>query len=309
MDYYKRFMGDYQRDTGDLSLAQHGAYTVLLDHYYSVRKPLPASMEKLHRLCRATTKPEQDAVETVVEQFFPLQGDGLRHNWRADQELEKWEEMAESNREKGKLGGRPKRKPDDNPPGNPEGNPQLNPPGFYRDTKLGLDDSPDETRKVPMAKPGNNPLQIQNPNPDPEARNQSQTRKTRAHEGGEQITGGGEAESLDSLPFEQAIMKAFPTDPNPPNWMMALRNARDLVEDGLSTWPKLVAVAQAYGRYLLAGGASVNIAAHNFFDRRKGSHWDQAWDPPDAGGARGGPAKKRWHPDDGDPTEPKVAAS
>jgi uncharacterized protein YdaU (DUF1376 family) len=169
MDYYKRFMGDYQRDTGDLSLAQHGAYTVLLDHYYSVRKPLPASMEKLHRLCRATTKAEQDAVESVVEEFFPIASDGLRHNYRADQELDKWEEMAESNREKGKLGGRPKRKAEGNPPGNPDGNPPGNHPGSSRDTKSPINGSPGETRTVPMAKPGNNPLQIQNPNPDPEA--------------------------------------------------------------------------------------------------------------------------------------------
>lgn len=165
MDYYKRFMGDYQRDTGDLSLAQHGAYTVLLDHYYSVRKPLPASMEKLYRLCRATTKIEQDAVETVVEEFFPVRDDGLRHNWRADQELEKWEEVAEASRENGKLGGRPKKKPGNNPAGNP----QVNHPGSSRDTSSRPNDTPDETQTVPTAKPRNNLLQIQTPNPNPEA--------------------------------------------------------------------------------------------------------------------------------------------
>lgn len=26
MDYYKRYMGDYERDTGHLSLTAHGAY-------------------------------------------------------------------------------------------------------------------------------------------------------------------------------------------------------------------------------------------------------------------------------------------
>jgi uncharacterized protein YdaU (DUF1376 family) len=158
MDYYKRFMGDYQRDTGHLSLAQHGAYTVLLDHYYSLRKPLPTAMEELHRLCRATTKAEQAAVERVVDEFFRVGDDGRRHNWRADEEIAKWEEFAQENREKGKLGGRPKK--------NPEGNPT----GSVRD-------NPEETRRVssgfekgPISKPGENPLQNPNPNPDPEAR-------------------------------------------------------------------------------------------------------------------------------------------
>jgi hypothetical protein len=90
----------------------------------------------------------------------------------------------------------------------------------------------------------------------------------------------GHESLVDSLPYEQAIQAAFPQGPNPPNWTMAIRNARDLVDDGLSTWPDLVAVCERYARYLSAGGASVNIAAHNFFDRRKGNHWQLPWNPP-----------------------------
>lgn len=163
MDYYKRYMGDYQRDTGHLSLTAHGAFGMLLDHYYSRRKPLPADLEALHRICRATTKPEQQAVNGVAEEFFPVEDDGLRHNGRADEEIVKWEAMAEENREKGKLGGRPKKNPTVNPEGNPNGNPTGYQNGTHQQTKR-------ETHRGRFTKPGENPLQLlsQKPNPDPE---------------------------------------------------------------------------------------------------------------------------------------------
>jgi uncharacterized protein YdaU (DUF1376 family) len=104
MDYYKRYMGDYQRDTGHLSLAAHGAFTLLLDHYYSIRKPLPASLEDLYRLCRAMTRPEQSAVRTVAEDFFPVGQDGLRHNSRADREIDTWKQLSEEASASGKKG-------------------------------------------------------------------------------------------------------------------------------------------------------------------------------------------------------------
>lgn len=104
MDYYKRYMGDYGRDTGHLSIEQHGAYILLLDHYYSRGKPLMASIPALCRLCRAVTKSEQLSVTAVVEEFFPLAADGLRHNKRADEELAKWEELSSQASEAGKRG-------------------------------------------------------------------------------------------------------------------------------------------------------------------------------------------------------------
>ena len=35
MIFYKRYLGDYQRDTGHLSMLEHGAYTLLLDAFYA----------------------------------------------------------------------------------------------------------------------------------------------------------------------------------------------------------------------------------------------------------------------------------
>jgi uncharacterized protein YdaU (DUF1376 family) len=98
--YYRFFPGDYQRDTGDLTLVEHGAYRVLLDHYYTCG-PLPSEMDRLYRLCRAFSTEEQTAVSTVVERFFQPNGNRLR-NRKADKELSEREAFIEMQREKGR---------------------------------------------------------------------------------------------------------------------------------------------------------------------------------------------------------------
>jgi uncharacterized protein YdaU (DUF1376 family) len=161
VNFYKRYIGDYQRDTGHLSLLEHGVYTVLLDHYYARRSPLPGDIAVLCRLCRANTKAERRAVKAVAEQFFPVTADGLRMNARAARELEKWETQARHNREVGKLGGRPPTKAKgingtDNPSGNPDANPGAN-PEITREV----------SREKPEGEPAGNPLQ----NPETRIRN------------------------------------------------------------------------------------------------------------------------------------------
>jgi uncharacterized protein YdaU (DUF1376 family) len=115
MNYYERYCGDYQRDTAHLSLAEHGAYTMLLDTYFSVEKPLPEDFSSLYRVCRAMTRLEQQAVKTVAEQFFPVShDDGLRHNPRADREIARARPKIEAARINGRKGGRPPRAASEN---------------------------------------------------------------------------------------------------------------------------------------------------------------------------------------------------
>ena len=110
VNYYERYCGDYQRDTAHLSLAEHGAYTMLLDTYFSVEKPLPKELPGLYRICRAMTRVEQQAVKAVAEEFFPVsEVDGLRHNARADREIAKARPKIEAARINGRKGGRPPR--------------------------------------------------------------------------------------------------------------------------------------------------------------------------------------------------------
>ena len=107
MNWYKHYMGDYARDTAHLTILQHGTYRLLLDHYYATEKPLQAHIPTLQRIIRATTPDEQDAVRTVLKEYFCLEGEFYTHS-RADKELTKYEAQVEHNRTVGKLGGRPR---------------------------------------------------------------------------------------------------------------------------------------------------------------------------------------------------------
>lgn len=109
MNYWRRYPGDYAADTQHLTLAQHGAYTLLLDHYYAREGPLPMGLD-LFRICRAVTPVEKKAVLAVADEFFPLDGD-VRRNRRADRELAIARQKIETARENGsKSAGRPRRK-------------------------------------------------------------------------------------------------------------------------------------------------------------------------------------------------------
>jgi len=85
--WYPRYYGDYMRDTAHLTLTEHGVYTVLLDHYYATGAALPDDPQALIRVCRAYEDAERQAVLKIAADFFPVNGDGKRHNKRADREL------------------------------------------------------------------------------------------------------------------------------------------------------------------------------------------------------------------------------
>lgn len=103
MNYYRRYVGDYLRDTADLSLAEHGAYCLLLDYYYAEERPLPLEKRSLYRKVRAMDAAEQRSVDTVLERFFHLADDGYRHK-RVDHEIA----VSQQARANGGKGGRPR---------------------------------------------------------------------------------------------------------------------------------------------------------------------------------------------------------
>jgi uncharacterized protein YdaU (DUF1376 family) len=117
MHYYPHHIGDYQRDTATLSLAEHGAYRLLMDAYYVGEAPLPDDHTALCRIVRAMTKAERDAVATVMAAFFKSKDGKLVHK-RIAHEIAAYKANADKNRENGKKGGRPpKQKPTENPVG------------------------------------------------------------------------------------------------------------------------------------------------------------------------------------------------
>lgn len=132
VNYYERYLGGYAKKTGHLELAGHGAYTLMLDTYYSTERPLPADYASLYRICRAIAKSEQEVVRKVADEFFPAGADGLRHNERADAEIAKAQKRIDAAKVNGKGGGRP---PKINPPDNPPGYVPDNPPGAETETQ------------------------------------------------------------------------------------------------------------------------------------------------------------------------------
>lgn len=122
MNYYYRYPGDYSRDTQDLSLAEHGAYALLLDALYATEKPLPKNPVGLYRVARAFTQEEQQAVSNVICRFFVETEDGYV-NTRACSEIDSAKARIDAARENGKKGGRKQKKTQTEPSQEPGGNP------------------------------------------------------------------------------------------------------------------------------------------------------------------------------------------
>lgn len=97
MNYYKHYIGDFQRDTSHLSLTERGAYLALIHHYYATEKPLPSDHNALCRIAGAMSKQERDAVK-VAMRFFTKMESGLVHA-RIEAEIEKAGKRSDTNRE------------------------------------------------------------------------------------------------------------------------------------------------------------------------------------------------------------------
>ena len=117
MNYYKRHIGDYMKDASHLSLLEHGVYMRLLDVYYTREAPIP--VDQAARLISARTKEEKAALEVVTCEFFMVV-DGAYTQTRCDSEIATMQQKTETNREVGRLGGRPRKETQTVSDGNPE---------------------------------------------------------------------------------------------------------------------------------------------------------------------------------------------
>lgn len=70
MNFYKRHIGDYLKDTAHLSLLEHGVYTRLLDVYYTRESGIPD--DQAARLIAARGRDEVAALRVVLTEFFEL---------------------------------------------------------------------------------------------------------------------------------------------------------------------------------------------------------------------------------------------
>lgn len=79
------FIGDYLADTMHLSAEEHGAYLLLLMHYWRMG-PLPDSPLTLAKICRLSGDAWSNAWG-VLKEFFVIGADGRLHQRRIDKEL------------------------------------------------------------------------------------------------------------------------------------------------------------------------------------------------------------------------------
>jgi uncharacterized protein YdaU (DUF1376 family) len=97
------FWGDYLRDTGHLSPAEHGAYLMLIAHQWTTAKPLPDDDAMLARIAKMTAR-EWRAAKRVIEPFFQVANCQWNHK-RVERELIKAKEAYDKRSNAGSKGG------------------------------------------------------------------------------------------------------------------------------------------------------------------------------------------------------------
>jgi uncharacterized protein YdaU (DUF1376 family) len=96
--YMPWFLGDYWRDTGDLTCTEHGAYLQLLGRLWNAKGYLPFDAERLARLINLDPA-QWERVWAAVRRFFTV-ADGRLFQKRVLYELEQARSKRQSAREK-----------------------------------------------------------------------------------------------------------------------------------------------------------------------------------------------------------------
>lgn len=127
------YWGDYLRDTSHLSTQEHGAYLLLIGHYWTTGKPLPDNDLQLARIARLSSAVWRRMRDTLAA-FFTI-ANGFWNHRRIDDELQRAKEFIEKQIANGKkpkktkVGGKPSLEPDDKPEYEPNGStPPSSPP-------------------------------------------------------------------------------------------------------------------------------------------------------------------------------------
>ncbi len=97
------FWGDYLRDTGHLSPAEHGAYLLLIAHQWTTAKTLPDDDAALGRIARMSPR-EWRAARRAIEEFFTVEN-GTWSQKRVAMELTRAREAFEKRSNAGSKGG------------------------------------------------------------------------------------------------------------------------------------------------------------------------------------------------------------
>ncbi len=101
MHYYQHNIGDYARDTGHLTILEHGIYRLILDWCYLNEKPI--TTEQAMRIGRGNPTETQ----SVLSEFFLPTDIGWEHK-RVAFEVAAYNAKSLKNKQNGQKGGRPK---------------------------------------------------------------------------------------------------------------------------------------------------------------------------------------------------------
>ena len=96
------YIGDYLRDTEELSAAEHGSYLLLLMHYWMKNGEIGSDIDRLTRVARTC----EETCRFILGSYFEFV-DGNYKNKRADIEMRNAENRRVASRENGHKGGRP----------------------------------------------------------------------------------------------------------------------------------------------------------------------------------------------------------
>lgn len=80
------YWGDYLKDTSHLSTTEHGAYLLLIGHYWSSGQPLPDDDAQLRRIAKVEGGAQWKRLRPVLAAFFHV-GAGLWRHGRIEGEL------------------------------------------------------------------------------------------------------------------------------------------------------------------------------------------------------------------------------
>ena len=119
--YMPLYVADYLADTGHLTTLEHGAYLLLIMHYWRAGA-LPNDDRKLATICRVSGH-QWRVIRDTMAAFFE---DGWRHD-RVEIEIASYKRKTEAHTQNGKLGGQAKAlKIKDAGLANAKGSPELN---------------------------------------------------------------------------------------------------------------------------------------------------------------------------------------
>ena len=98
------YVGDYLADTGHLTTLQHGAYLLLIMHYWQ-HGSLPDDAAAVARICRLTGRVWSSNCLAIASMF---EQPGWHHK-RIDAELQRAKEISDKRKVYGAIGGRKNR--------------------------------------------------------------------------------------------------------------------------------------------------------------------------------------------------------